>query len=175
MATRAQIEANRRNATKSTGPRTEEGRIASSQNARRHGLRASVDEELTLEFLDMLREHFGWADIEDIPSSAIDLATAEARRRLVCGAAQEVTVEMRSPTNEQGQLMAVMRQMLADGRSMEVFDVALAHIGLTEGRVLRRDLAERYVSEAETNVSRKRRALVAEVVSSGQSSMDQQS
>lgn len=175
MATRAQIQANRRNATKSTGPRSEEGRRASAQNARRHGLRATVDEDLTLEFLDMLRDHFRWTDIDDIPSLAIDLAIAEARRRLVCGAAQEATIEMRSPTNEQRQLMAVMRQMLADGRSMEVFDVALAHIGLTEGRVLRLDLAERYVSEAETNVSRKRRAMVAEVVSSGQSSIDQQS
>lgn len=175
MATRAQIEANRRNASKSTGPRTEEGRRVSAQNARRHGLRATVDEELTLEFLDMLRDNFGWTDIDAIPSSAIDLATAEARRRLVCGAAQEVTIEMRSPTNEQRQLMAVMRQMLTDGRSMEVFDVALVHIGLTEGRVLRLDLAERYVSEAEANVSRKRRALVAEVVSNSQSSIDQQS
>ena len=40
MATPAQITANRRNALKSTGPRTAAGKAASSQNALRHGLAA---------------------------------------------------------------------------------------------------------------------------------------
>ncbi len=39
MATAAQIAANQRNAQRSTGPRTEEGKAASSQNNFRHGLR----------------------------------------------------------------------------------------------------------------------------------------
>ncbi len=38
MATEAQIRANRRNAQKSTGPRTSEGKAAVSQNAIQHGL-----------------------------------------------------------------------------------------------------------------------------------------
>jgi hypothetical protein len=38
MATEAQIEANRRNAAKSTGPRTEEGKEKSSRNATKFGL-----------------------------------------------------------------------------------------------------------------------------------------
>ena len=169
MATRAQIEANRRNAAKSTGPKSALGRKASSQNARRHGLRASVDGELELEFLQMLREHFGWEWVGYVPGTATELAAAEARRLLVCRAAQEFKTEMQTPTGLQRQLMALMREMLADGRSMEVFDVALAHIGLTEERVLRRDLSERYVSEAEASVSRKRRALAFDVASRGQS------
>jgi hypothetical protein len=40
MATAKQIEANRRNAQKSTGPRTEEGKAASRFNATTHGLKA---------------------------------------------------------------------------------------------------------------------------------------
>ena len=41
MATRKQVEANRRNASRSTGPRTDEGKAASRLNATRHGIRAS--------------------------------------------------------------------------------------------------------------------------------------
>jgi hypothetical protein len=38
MATAKQIEANRKNATRSTGPRTAVGKLNSSRNALRHGL-----------------------------------------------------------------------------------------------------------------------------------------
>jgi len=41
MATQAQLEANRQNAQKSTGPRTEAGKAKSSQNALTHGLTAT--------------------------------------------------------------------------------------------------------------------------------------
>ena len=43
MATQAQILANRRNAAKSTGPRTAEGKAAAAKNATKHGLFARYD------------------------------------------------------------------------------------------------------------------------------------
>ena len=163
MATQAQIAANRRNAAKSTGPKTVRGRATSSQNARRHGLRGEVGDALLVEFLEVLKGSFCWEG--DAPSSALSLAAAEARRLLVARASRDVQSEMQSPSPLQVQLTALMREMLEDGRHMEVFDVALRHISLTEERVLRRDLAERYLSEAEANVSRQRRALARDLTS----------
>ena len=42
MTSYRQIEANRRNALKSTGPKTEAGKLASRRNAVRHGLTAET-------------------------------------------------------------------------------------------------------------------------------------
>src|ERR1700733_3644226 len=43
MTSAAQVSANQRNARLSCGPKTAQGRLASSQNARKHGLRAACD------------------------------------------------------------------------------------------------------------------------------------
>ena len=62
MATKAQIAANRANAQRSTGPRTDDGKARTRQNALRHGLCAGIpvmadetDEEMQT-LLDTLRE-----------------------------------------------------------------------------------------------------------------------
>ena len=57
MATRRQKKANRRNAKRSTGPRTPEGKARSSQNACKHGLFARdtvLPDENPKEFLDLI-------------------------------------------------------------------------------------------------------------------------
>ena len=76
MTTQRQVEANRRNAALSTGPRTEEGQAASSMNALRHGLTAKtpvVPTEDQDEF-DQFRE----ALIEDLaPVGALEERIAE--------------------------------------------------------------------------------------------------
>jgi hypothetical protein len=85
MATARQIAANRRNAKKSTGPRSAEGRARSARNATRHGLNATVpvDEAVT----DLYRALVGdpGADPAANPGSAtcdqaaLDLARAQVR------------------------------------------------------------------------------------------------
>ncbi|MGA2593179.1 MAG: hypothetical protein ABSH32_24960, partial [Bryobacteraceae bacterium] len=63
MATQAQIDANRRNAEKSTGPRTEAGKAKSSRNGLVHGMAAekhtfaTEDPEAFSLFVDRYRDH----------------------------------------------------------------------------------------------------------------------
>lgn len=87
MASEAQIEANRRNAAKSTGPRTEQGKAASSRNAIRHGLAAAqlilFDErpEDFERFHDDLRTAYAPADAaEDELVERIAMASWRLRR-----------------------------------------------------------------------------------------------
>ena len=56
MATPAQIAANRRNARKSTGPKSVSGKLKSSRNSRRHGLNSKLPQG---EVLAMYEEIIG--------------------------------------------------------------------------------------------------------------------
>lgn len=57
MTTERQRTANRANASKSTGPRTKEGKATSSQNARRHGLATALRSEVgAIEEIERLAE-----------------------------------------------------------------------------------------------------------------------
>lgn len=64
VATQLQIAANRMNAQRSTGPRTEDGKATSSRNALQHGLTAKQillegeDPDLFVELLQALRDQF---------------------------------------------------------------------------------------------------------------------
>jgi len=76
MATQAQIIANRRNAQKSTGPRTSQGKAAVSHNAVKHGLsarQAVISSESQAEF-DLYREQML---VELAPESPMESMLAE--------------------------------------------------------------------------------------------------
>ena len=77
MATQKQIEANRQNALKSTGPKSEAGKAASSANALSHGLSASLDAVLPDEDADAF-ERLRQGVIADLaPAGALQGALAE--------------------------------------------------------------------------------------------------
>ena len=80
----ARLAANRRNAKKSTGPKTKEGKAHSRKNATKHGLRARLiaEEELwdpfLCEMLERLEEEYG--GLGPVADFSIDLALADAWR-----------------------------------------------------------------------------------------------
>jgi hypothetical protein len=75
MATEAQVVANRRNAEKSTGPRTAEGKAAVSQNAVKHGLLARQDiiRGEDQEEFELYREEMFW-ELEPVGTMECRLA-----------------------------------------------------------------------------------------------------
>ena len=86
MSSMKQIEANRRNAQKSTGPRTEAGKLRSSRNAVKHGLcseQAVIAGEDPADF-DSLRDGFfdTWDPQDPVEESLVrQMITAEWRLR----------------------------------------------------------------------------------------------
>jgi hypothetical protein len=60
MASQAQIEANRRNALRSTGPVSPAGRAKSAQNARRHGMRSEREKLGREESIAFESRHIRW-------------------------------------------------------------------------------------------------------------------
>jgi hypothetical protein len=79
MASRRQIEANRKNAKLSTGPRTKLGKARSSRNACRHGLaRSAPNDDVEIERLASAI----LAGLRDQPNSSAAMDLARARLRL---------------------------------------------------------------------------------------------
>ena len=119
MTTQAQIEANRRNAQKSTGPKTDEGKAASSRNALKHGLTAQqlilFDEtaEDFAAFLAELRQDHAPADAtEAVLVERIAVAHWRLRRVWRAEAAlfnNAARAAMRNQTRE------AMRHAIAEG------------------------------------------------------------
>src|SRR5579862_4305144 len=95
MATAAQIAANRSNALRSTGPRTPEGKAASSRNALTHGAHASDDLILATApttYLDDFRAHFQPVGI--LEAHLVDHLAVLASRRERLNAAMDALLEL---------------------------------------------------------------------------------
>lgn len=81
MATPAQIVANRRNALKSTGPKTGQGKRASSRNAVKHGVYAQISEAELKPTVEAIEAEFDVTgrDPSSDTTRAARLAVAEVR------------------------------------------------------------------------------------------------
>jgi hypothetical protein len=86
VATAAQTNANRENAKKSTGPRTQQGKVISSRNSLVHGMTSGkfippgADPSEFLQLLDRFREHF--QPFDEVEDGLVErLAAAEFKMR----------------------------------------------------------------------------------------------
>jgi hypothetical protein len=97
MATDKQIQANRRNARRSTGPRTAAGKSISSRNAFRHGLTLvqETDEATLAEIIDLAHQVAGEDPDQERFDAAIEFATAFFEIGLI----QNIRNEMLSKLN----------------------------------------------------------------------------
>jgi len=90
MASQKQIAANRRNARRSTGPKTPEGKAAASRNAVKHGLSSSRTIVLPGENRQEFEEHLDAFRSECQPQGPLEqslvfqVAAAECRLRRIC-------------------------------------------------------------------------------------------
>ena len=98
MATKLQVAANRANASKSTGPKTREGRRKSSQNGVRHGLNQPPPHDLVLKYLAPYAKEYSVdtskAHQTELGRALLTVATAEAQIDRV------LTVIANAPTHD---------------------------------------------------------------------------
>ena len=119
MTSIRQIEANRRNAIRSTGPRTEDGKNRSRRNAIRHGLSA----ETVIEIAEDLEDYQGFeaAIIADYdPITAVE-------RELVLRLAS-LLWRLRRASAIETDLFRIQLEILRDRRSCETFEGTPIHL-----------------------------------------------
>ncbi|QDM28145.1 hypothetical protein FNL55_19430 [Tardiphaga sp. vice352] len=99
MATDLQIAANRANAKKSTGPRTQAGRARSGQNARVHGLAAnSVDLRSNPEHQQVVNVLVGDVANKGRVDAAWNFVDAQVKLRRIAEQRSKAFAEFESPT-----------------------------------------------------------------------------
>src|SRR5580704_16633668 len=108
MTSLRQIEANRRNAANSTGPKTEAGKLRSRRNAIRHGLSA----ETVVEILEDIEDYRGF---EAAIIADYDARTA-VERELVLRLAS-LLWRLRRATAIETELLRIQAEILRDRRS----------------------------------------------------------
>jgi len=145
MATEAQILTNRRNAQKSTGPRTQEGKAAVSQNAVKHGLLAERDvisSESQADF-DLYRQQL----LDELsPVSPMESMLAERivtlswRLKRIC-CIQNQAVDALNADNIPSPLSKLTKSLFFKGQNTPQEDTSESATALALGRMAVRDFS----------------------------------
>ncbi len=145
MASQAQILANRRNTKKSTGPRTNEGKIKVSQNAVKHGLSARQDvisTENQAEF-ELYRDRI----LDELePASPIESMLAErvvslSWRLKRAGRIQNQTIDVMNEKNASSPLAKLTQSLLFKGTDQPQGGPSVAAADLALGRLAIKDFS----------------------------------
>ena len=145
MATEAQILANRRNAQKSTGPRTHQGKAVVSQNAIQHGLSAAqaiISSESQADF-DLYRQQM-LAELDPVSPMESMLAervvTLSWRLKRVCRI-QNQTIDALNARNTSGPLAKLTQSLFFKGRDLPQADPSESATHLALGRLAIKDFS----------------------------------
>ena len=145
MSTEAQIRANQRNAQKSTGPRSSQGKAAVSQNAVQHGLSARqtiISSESQADF-DLYRERML---SELAPASPMESMLAEriitlSWRLKRAGRIQNQTIEALNTDNTSSPLTKLTQSLLFKNHDQSQARPSTSAANLTLGRMAIKDFA----------------------------------
>ncbi len=145
MPTKSQIRANRRNAQKSTGPRTSEGKAAVSQNAVKHGLlnrQAIISSESQADF-DLYREQM-FAELA--PTSPMESMLAErivalSWRLKRTGRIQNQTIDALNADNTSSPLSKLAQSLLFKNHDQSQAGPSTSAAHLPLGRMAIKDFA----------------------------------
>jgi hypothetical protein len=151
MATEAQIIANRRNARKSTGPRTRLGKISVSQNAVKHGLlarHAVINSENQADF----ELYHDWMLAELAPAGSMESMLAErivflSWRLKRVGYIQNLTIDAMNEDNANSPLNKLTQSLLLKKQNQLQATSSTPAEDLTLGRLAIKDFSNARVLE----------------------------
>ena len=151
MASEAQIIANRRNAGKSTGPRTRQGKNAISQNALKHGLlarQAVIRSENRVEFC-LYRD---WMLAELAPAGPMESMLAErivslSWRLKRAGHIQKLTIDAMNEDNANSPFTKLTQSLLQKKQNQSKTATSRPAKDLTLGRLAIKDFSNARVLE----------------------------
>jgi hypothetical protein len=100
MATAAQIAANRRNALKSTGPKTALGKAKSSRNAHKHGVYSEISEGEVSAIVDMIEAELRRVGIDPTDVAVASKVAKVARSEVLLKRAQLLELKRNSAIDD---------------------------------------------------------------------------
>jgi hypothetical protein len=145
MSTEAQIRANRRNAQKSTGPCSREGKAAVSQNAVKHGLltRHDVISSESQANFDLYREQMldELAPVSPMESMLAERIVSLSWRLKRAGRIQNQTIDALNANNTSSPLTKLTQSLLFKNQDQSQAGPSTSAAHLTLGRLAIKDFA----------------------------------